>query len=295
MRRTNVCLIIVFLFFLVFSSIFCLAQTTTTATCTDWQFFTTFTPSGINVSNTVVGSGQQSDGSIAGYIRYSDGETRKYVDPHAAPPTDWTYFNKINAGGVTVGWYRDANQSAHGLLFSGSSFATWDYPGGGETILTGINKQNTIIGYWGGDFSQPYDGFESWANGSTLIISAPGAMQTTPGAISDTGLVVGYYVPDQSQPPYPDRGFVLTVSGAYKTLDYPGADRTFLNDVNSAGVIAGSWTNTTTGATGGFLFVNGTFEDVLGPNGEATTLNGINDAGYVTGAIPGSSFTAQCH
>jgi hypothetical protein len=279
---------------LMFSSIFTCAQTTK-ATCTNWKFFSTFTPSGINIWNTVVGSAVQSDNSIAGYVRYSNGGTKKYVDPNAAPPTNWTYFTKRNAAGATVGWYRDASQNAHGLLFSGSEFATLDYPGAVETVLTGINKWNSIVGYWGlGDFSQPYDGFKMWANGGVTAISAPGAMQTSPSAISDTGVIVGSYVPQGAQPPFPIHGFVLA-NGNYKTVDYPNAGRTFLNDVNSSGVIVGSSGNNN-GSGGGFLYVNGKFKDVFGPNGEATGIDGINDHGYVTGSISGKgSFTAQCH
>ncbi len=154
----------------------------------------------------------------------------------------------------------------------------------------GINKWNTIVGIWElGDFSQPYDGFKMWANGAVTGIDAPGAMQTNPAAISDdTGVIVGSYVPRFAQPPFPYHGFVLA-NGVYKTVDYPNANRTFLTDINSSGVIVGSWDG------GGFLYVKGKFKDVFGPNGEGTGVDGINDYGYVTGTISGGrSFIAQC-
>jgi hypothetical protein len=280
-------------FLLLFSSIVLHSQTTK-ATCTNWKFFNTFTPSGINIWNTVVGSAQQPDGSIAGFVRYSNGGTNKYVDPSAAAPTGfayliWTFLTKRNSAGVTVGWYRDASQNAHGLFLSGSHFATLDYPGAVGTIVTGINRWNSVVGYWGlGDFSQPYDGFKMWANGEVTTIAAPGAMQTSPAAISDTSIVVGSYVPRGAQPPFPVHGFMLK-SGVYTTVDYPNSFRTSLTDVNSSGVIVGS------GATGGFLYVNRKFKDVFGPNGESTGIDGINDNGYVTGTLSdGRSFIAHC-
>src|SRR6266566_10091594 len=103
------------MFLLLFASLLCHAQT---ATCTNWKFFTNVVPSGINRWGTVVGygSGQQSGAAIAGYVRYSNGATKEYVDPNAAQVT---LFSRRNAAGVTVGSYRDVNQYSHGLLLSG--------------------------------------------------------------------------------------------------------------------------------------------------------------------------------
>ena len=88
-------------------------------------------------------------------------------------------------------------------------------------------------------------------------------------------------------------GFVFA-NGVYKTVSYPNAFRTSLNDINTAGVIVGSWINSDTGKGGGFLFVNGTIKDVLTPGGASTEVNGINDNGYVTGTYSAGSFMAHC-
>ena len=264
------------------------------ATCTNWTFFNGFSPSGINRWGTVVGSGQQSTGVIAGYIRYSNGATKTYIAPNAAPPTNWTFLTKRNKYGVTVGWFRDANQNAHGLLLSGSSTTTVDYPGSIETILYGINNWGSMVGIWGlGDFSQPYDGFKMWKNGGVVTIHYPGAMMTNPAAISDTGIIVGNYVKAGAQPPFPYHGFIL-VNGAYKTVDFPKSNRTFLTDINAAGVIVGTRGNPSTGGSGGFIYVNGTFKDVKGPNVQVSSVDGINGFGDVTGTSSGGSFTAHC-
>jgi hypothetical protein len=127
-RSTSLALLPLFSPLIFLGSAFCQAKSAT-ATCKDWTFFNTFSPSGINWKGTVVGSATQADGSIAGYVRQSNGAPKKYVDPNAAPPTDWTFLTKRNAFGVTVGSYRDANQYSHGLLLSGSSMKTLDYPG----------------------------------------------------------------------------------------------------------------------------------------------------------------------
>ena len=90
----------------------------------------------------------------------------------------------------------------------------------------------------------------------------------------------------------PSHGFVLA-NGVYKTIDYPNAFGTSLNDINSAGVIVGSWIDGN-GAGGGFLVVKGKIKNVLGPHGETTAVNGINDNGYVTGTSSAGSFIAHC-
>jgi hypothetical protein len=280
------------MFLLLFASLLCHAQTQT-ATCTNWKFFNVFSPSGINRWGTVVGSasGPQTGVATAGYVRYSNGATKKYVGPNAAQVT---FLARRNAAGVTVGSYVDVNSDYRGLLLSGSSMATLDYPGAPQTILTGINKWYTMVGTYqyndDADFGPLWTGFKMWKNGSFTPIGGPsGAINTNPTSISDTGIVVGWYVGSDAVPftPYPNHGFVLA-NGVYKTLDYPNAFRTSVNDINSAGVIVGSWDG------GGFLFVNGKFKNVLGPNGETTAVNGINDYGYVTGTSSAGSFTAHC-
>lgn len=274
-----------------FTSLFCQAQTT--ASCDHWTFFTTFSASGINRWNTVVGFGGQPDGSIDGYIRYSGGGTEKFKDPNAAGPTNWTFFAHRNKNGLTVGSYRDGNQNSHGLMFDGSTMKTVDYPGAVETILYGLNKWNSVVGIWGlGDFSQPYDGFKMLKGGGLSTIAAPDAKMTNPMSISDTGIVVGWYVKREEHAPLPYHGFVLA-NGTYETLDYPKAHRTQLNDINVSGVIAGTHDSGYENQ-GGFIYVNGKFRNVTSPTMQIQSVNGINDQGYVTGTSSKGSYVAHC-
>jgi hypothetical protein len=270
-------------------SFFCHAQET--ATCDHWTFFKSFSASGINRWKTVVGTGTLTDGSIVGFNRYSNGSVTTYRFPNATQ----THFSKRNTLGVTVG---DVDFN-HGLIVNGSSATTVDYPGAPQTILSGINKWDTMVGSYqyndDADFGPEWTGFKMWKNGSfTPIGGPPGAINTNPTSISDTGTVVGSYEGSDIQPftAHPSHGFVLA-NGVYKTLSYPNAFRTSLNDINSAGVIVGSSIDAN-GVGGGFLFVNGKFKNVLGPNGETTAVNGINDAGYVTGTSSAGSFIAHC-
>jgi hypothetical protein len=270
-------------------SFFCHAQET--ATCDHWTFFKSFSASGINRWNTVVGTGTLRDGSIVGFNRYSNGSVTTYKFPNATQ----THFSNRNTLGVTVG---DVDFD-HGLIVNGSSATTIDYPGGLQTMLTGINKWDTMVGTYqyndDADFGPEWTGFKMWKNGTFTSIDAPGAINTNPTSISDTGIVVGWYESRAEAVPFaadPSHGFVLA-NGVYKTVSHPNAFRTSLNDINSAGVIVGSWSDAN-GVGGGFLFVNGKFKNVLGPNGETTAVNGINDANDVTGTSTAGSFIAHC-
>jgi len=273
---------------------FCHAQGS--ATCDHWTFFKSFSASGINQWNTVVGSATQSGGipqfpPVSAYIRWANGGVQKYNYPGATE----TRFSKRNSAGVTVGDI-DFN---HGLVVYGSSVATVDYPGADQTIVSGINKWNSMVGSYhyndDADFGPEWTGFKRWENGSFTPIGGPaGAFYTNPTSISDTGVVVGWYEGYDAVPftPFPAHGFVLA-NGVYKTLDYRNAFRTSLNDINSAGVIVGSWVDAN-GIGGGFLFVNGKFKDVLTPGGQSTAVNGIDANGYVTGTYHAGSFIAHC-
>jgi hypothetical protein len=217
------------------------------------------------------------------------------VQKYNFPGATETRFSKRNAAGVTVG---DVDFN-HGLIVSGSSATTIDYPGAPQTILTGINKWDSMVGTYqyndDADFGPEWTGFKMWKNGTFTPINAPGAINTNPTSISDTGIVVGWYESAAEAVPFaadPSHGFVLA-NGVYKTLSYPNAFRTSLNDINSAGVIVGSWGDSV-GNAGGFLFVNEKFKDVLTPGSASTTVNGINDNGYVTGTSSAGSFIAHC-
>jgi len=285
---------IIFSGVLVFASILCAGQTN--ATCDHWTFFKSFSASGINQWNTIVGSATESGGTtglppVSGYIRWANGGVQKYKFPGATE----TRFYKRNASGVTVG---DVDFN-HGLIVTGSSATTIDYPGAPQTILTGINKWDSMVGTYqyndDADFGPEWTGFKMWKNGSFTPIDVPGAINTNPTSISDTGIVVGWYESAAEAVPFapdPSHGFVLA-NGVYKTVSYPNAFRTSLNDINSAGVIVGSWINSD-GNGGGFLFVNGKIKDVRTPAGASTEVNGINDNGYVTGTSSAGSFIAHC-
>ncbi len=251
------------MFLLFFASILCDAQT---ATCTNWKFFNLrrFTNAhgaqGINRWGTVVGYSSKG-GPAYGFIRYSNGGYKTYMVPNASE----TFFNRRNTLGVTVGWYTDTSAPIpfpHGLVVSGSSRATVDYPGATGTMLLGVNYWGTIVRVW-----------------------------TT--SISDKGVIVGWYE-DFVFPGI--HGFKLE-NGVCTTIDNPkGFGGTDLFDISSSGTIVGKYFHA--GSDFGFIYSSGTFKDVTVPNYTvSSTVNGINGYGDITGTAYGNGsilFTAHC-
>jgi hypothetical protein len=137
---SGMCLFSVLL--ILFTSVLCDSQT---ATCTNWTYFNlpaswSGSPQAINRWSTMVGIAHprnRGDVTAYGFVRYLNGGFKTYAVPNASA----TVFTRRNALGVTVGWYIDATSSEHhhGVVFSGSSMATVNYPGATDTVLTGIN------------------------------------------------------------------------------------------------------------------------------------------------------------
>src|SRR5690242_17596045 len=122
------------------------AQTTEPCTYTLFKYPGTSTVStsanGINSYGTIVGTAQDQTGVTFGFVRYSNGGFKRYSVPGAYN----TQLFHRNDSGATVGFYQSASGPKHGLLVSGSTLTTIDYPGATSTVLTGINKFGSIVG-----------------------------------------------------------------------------------------------------------------------------------------------------
>jgi len=62
------------------------------------------------------------------------------------PNATFVQPNSINNDGAVVGYFDDANYSAHGLVWQSGTVQTIDYPGALQTVLTGINNHGVIFG-----------------------------------------------------------------------------------------------------------------------------------------------------
>jgi uncharacterized membrane protein len=133
----------------------------------------------------------------------------------------------INDSGAIVGSYDSMS-----VLMVGDEITTIQY-GDYTTYAAGINASGEIVGdYLNNGTSY---GFTD-VNGTFTTIQVPGAAGTVPTAISNSGLIAGYYWDANG----PTQGFLLN-NGQYATINYPGAAWTLLSGVDDAGDVVGQY------------------------------------------------------
>ncbi len=206
-----------------------------------------------------------------------------------APTGSNTAAYGINGSGQITGYYYDGGW--HGFLRSsgGSTFTSFDAPGGyGSTFANGINDSGQIVG------SYPYgtagSGFLRSSDGSTFTnINDPSAFGSSNGGgfgtvahgINKAGQIVGFYYTGNTV-----HGFLWKSDGTFTSFDDPSAIQTIAKGINSSGQITGSYSDSS-GKYHGFLRSSdgSTFTNFDHPSaGPSGTLGwGINDSGQIVG------------
>jgi len=167
------------------------AQSTASCTYALFKYPGTTTVStaanGINKYGTIVGTAQDQTGTVFGFIRYSNSSFKRY----GVSGSFNTQFFHRNDSGATVGFYQSASSGRkHGLLLSGSTLTTIDYPGATDTVLTGINRWGTMVGYYT-DSTGHFKGFKRWSGGGFSTVSIPNHSDIMPMDINDSGVIAG--------------------------------------------------------------------------------------------------------
>jgi len=111
-------------------------------------------------------------------------------------------------------------------------------------------------------------------------VNVPGATQTIPGGVNNSGVMVGQYFDNSGAA----HGYILN-GKKLTTLDDPNGTSSDAISVNPNGsiAVAGSYINST-GKQEGFLYKRGKFTDVPGPTGAlVSSAFGINDKGEIVG------------
>jgi len=237
-----------------------------------------------------------------------------------------TLAGGINNSGQIVGGYIAPDGSKHGFLLSGGVFTTIDDPNATSgSEITGINNVGQIVGAY--NLNTPQEGhlFEGAhgfvSNGTSFTdLNFPGASNTTPFKINDSGQIVGdYRLSNAEAHGFTDNGGVLAAfnfpgafstsanginnegeivgrirltsgaakqgfldnAGSFSIVDVPGADQTVASDIDSFGDIVGFYQSG--GVTSGFLDRGGSFFTIAFPNAAATAAFQINDKGNIVG------------
>ena len=121
------------------------------------------------------------------------------------------------------------------------------------------------------------------AKGTFTEIAVPGADETNVTGMADDGAVVGVYRAGDVT-----TSFVLN-GGMYTDVHIAGSTTTRVSDINSSGVMAGSYDDAVGTGHHGFIWQDGTVTTIDVPGAIATSVHGINDAGTVVGLylVPG--------
>jgi hypothetical protein len=249
-----------------------------------------FSVSGVNSWGTVVGSAVFAHAPTQGFVRYADGSLRYFLVPNSL----FTYFTTRNNHGVSVGNYAlIGTVTMKGFMLDGSTLTSISFPKRGPrgTFAAGINKWNTVVGYYI-DKNKVSHGFKRYRDGSFITLDYPGAFQTYPAAINNSGIVVGSYYDGNGT-----HGFIYQ-NGRWTGVDrVVGVGNTSLSGIGDSGVALGNWNWR---GTFPFLYENGVYNDVDDPaadfgNTVATGMasNGLI-VGYETANSVGNEFTATC-
>jgi len=249
---------------------------------------------GVNKWGTIVGTAQDQTGAVFGFIRYSNGSFQRY-QVHGS----WsTQFFRRNDNGATVGFYIDSNTGRkHGLLLSGSTLTTIDYPGALDTVVTGINQWGTMVGYYTNSSSGHFKGFKRWSNGSFQAVTIPNTTDLRPMDINDRGVISGA---TGMGGPIHVQGFWLSGSNwlIVDDPDYPSGS-TELMGMNNRNEFVGDAYDSNGTAHAILLIGNSSFFDLKVPNAVESVAEDINDSNVVVGlaTTPGGgdqAFVAQC-
>ena len=186
------------------------------------------------------------------------------------PGSSDTNLSGINNNGVIVGSF-DFIRGPDWHSFTWSNY--FDVPNALFTIARGINDTDQIVGYYGLNNSESpgfiYDGQ------AFITVQYPGATSTTPDAINNVGLVVGYWFPVVE-------GFRFNGS-QFRLIVVPGSLLTMPRGVNNLQDVVG--TAEVPGNTyEGFLYSGGKFKILNFPGATSTVPSGINDSRIVVGA-----------
>ena len=159
-----------------------------------------------------------------------------------APPGAITCIaTDINDNNMIVGFFTDASARTYGFTYDGSAYATFSYPASNVTMAFGINNQNQISGRYTGNETTPVEhGFR--LDGSTFAsFNYPGSDGTRCSRITDNGVMTGSFYEDLTASPPKLNGLLIRGDAAYSQITYPGAQMTWISDMNSRKDLVGSY------------------------------------------------------
>jgi hypothetical protein len=245
-------------------------------------------PAGVNDYGTIVGAASLPTAIDVAFVRWANGGITLPLGTSESSLAD------RNDHGTSID-YMGPESGQTPILLNGTMATPIQFVpsnGGGPFNVFSINNWGSIVGF-GVVLDLNTHGFKRWSNGSFLTLDFPGAVNTLPSSINDSGAVVG----DYSDASGVSHGFMY-LNAKWATLDYPNASQTFLGGISNSGEIVGN--ATVNGAATAFLYVNGTFKVISVPNSPPNST-GVAEISPKIGLIAGTNlgtsqgFVGTCH
>lgn len=234
---------------------------------------------GINDAGTIVGL--YNVGSVFHAFQDANG-TFSIVDfPQACSFSCGSEANAINNLGEIVGDFTDENGNTHGYYEIAGAFHSFDFPGAGLTIASGVNNKGTITGLYQNNSGG--HGFEL-SNGQFTTFDCPGVSGDTEThifGINDAGDFVGYCSAGS---------FKFTTTQGFTAVNFPGAAFTHATGINDLGEIVGAYADASL-TLHDFLLSEGnalTIDPLTASPGGVSFKDNINDQGEIVGAYSDS-------
>jgi Bacterial Ig-like domain (group 3) len=227
-------------------------------------------------------AGINNSGQIAGY--YTTGSShhaflfnyKNLTFSNFDPPCQLTAVTGISDSGQIVGWC--GGSTSTGFLYDGSKLTPINFPGYPYlSTPSGISSNGAyIVGSHLG--AGPDEHGFVYSGGVYTAIDYPGAYQTLPTGVNNSGTIVGTYLNLDGS-----GGSFQYNDGVFTTIVAPGATSTGVYGINNSGAIVG-YRGGPNNAADCFLDSDGTFTtfDIFAPinHGQPT---GINDNGAIVG------------
>jgi hypothetical protein len=244
---------------------------------------TTTVPAAINAEGEITGLYWDSEGESHGFVRNAGGTIAKFSVPGAnrvgTQPTG------INKNGVIAGLWGSTSGSeylVHGFVRAANGTITsFDFAGTLGGKVCGIDSAGDVAGYYDTDRGNSSAGFIR-AHGGAITKFQVGS-QTTCASISAKGVIVGnFYGKNQTM------GFMRAPDGTI-TKFHAGTRETDPANINTAGVIAGTYYDDSDNQQGFERAPDGTITTIQVPGAIQTIIDAINDKGAVIGTYEDSS------
>jgi hypothetical protein len=211
-------------------------------------------PENINDNGEIAGFYFDSNGVLVAFVRSSAGKLKKFEAPgvgnNAGQGTAMAGFDGLtDAGAIAVDGI-DSNGVNHAYLRTpAGKFTEFDPAGSLNTLVTGINSKNIIVGEYY-DSANVLHGFLRKSDGTIISpIDVPNSIGTVINNIDSSGASVGVYVDSGSIA----HGFVRSLGGTFTTFSVSGASGgTFPGSNNNAGSATGNWIDSN-GVNHGFI------------------------------------------